>query len=156
MRNLLLLIVLILTTSFVQDPSPCLKDLQLHFFETSRVNEVLSMYQVRQELWNPIVLDLQFRTLEVPEIMKRMTNRMVPNPIEYPMNKFETARLLKTSLLQVFRESLKETNATQRGLIHVQESTIDLMFNYLLYKKLPKLIDCFGPKVQELVPQLED
>lgn len=156
LKKTFLLAILVLTCSFVQDPSPCLKNMQLHFFETTRVNEVLNFYQIPQEYWSPIVIEIQLRSVEVPGRMKQKTNRMVPNPIEYPMNRNQAAKLLKETLYEVFSESIRASSTTQHGRLPLQESTIELMFNYLFYKQMPKLIACFGPTVQELVPKQED
>lgn len=156
LKRIFLLAILSLSCSFVQDPSPCLKNLQLHFFEPPRVNEVLNFYRIPQEYWTPIVIEIELRSLEVPGRMKQKTNRMIPNPIEYPMNKNQAAKLLKATLYEVFSESIRASSTTQHGRLPLQEPTIELMFNYLFYKQMPRLIDCFGPSVQELVPKQED
>src|ERR1700730_12721094 len=79
----------------VPDPIPCVKELELHFFPEHLVSQALSLYNVRQELWLPIYQSLKSRTFEVPERMNMRTSYMVPNPIEYPMQRGPTAKILK-------------------------------------------------------------
>lgn len=126
----------------VPDPIPCVLDLETNFFIPVVVEQGLSLYQVRQELWIPIVQSLQKKSLDVPMRMKKRTAFMVPNPIEFPMQRFQTAKILKDVLFEVFAESMKEYD--------VIGAPINLVFQYIFSKQLPSYIRCFGPEVNEL------
>jgi len=132
----------------VPDPIPCLRELETHFFMDSIVIQGLSLYNIRQELWQPIVESLQRRSLEVPERMKRRTAYMVPNPIEYPLQRAVTAKILKEVLLEVFMEAMRENYANERP-------TADLVFDYIFTEQLPNFIRCFGSEAAKLKPNFD-
>jgi hypothetical protein len=120
----------------VPDPIACVVELETRFFVSSIVNQGLSLYRVRQELWMPINESLRQRSLEVPDRMKKKTAYMVPNPLEYPMQKAATAKILKEVLFEVFTEALREN--------YVTGGTVDLIFEYIFNEQLPNFIKCFG------------
>lgn len=127
----------------VPDPVPCFLDLELHFFAEPIVSQGLSLYNIRQELWVPISAYLQNKSLEVPALMKRRTAYMVPNPIEYPMQRKVAAKILKEVLFEVFMDAMRT--------YHVNEKpTADFVFDYIFSQQMPNFIKCFGPEVQEL------
>lgn len=130
----------------VPDPVPCVLDIETHFFVETIVNQGLSLYNVRQELWLPINQRLQVKNLEVPERMKRRTAFMVPNPIEYPMQMAATAKLLKEVLFEVLFETLREYHVAERP-------TAALIFNYIFNEQFPNFVRCFGPEVEALRPK---
>lgn len=135
-------------TAVVADPSACLKDLQLNFFQTNYVTQALSLYSVPEGLWTPIIQDLQKRSLEVPYIMKQMTKRMVPNPIAYPIIHYEAAKILKAALYQVFTEVMRHYYITEHP-------TLDYIFDYILSQEIPRMVNCFGEEVRDLLPDFE-
>lgn len=125
------------------DPLPCARDLETNFFQYSLVLKALALYQVPQGLWDPIAQSLLRKGNLVPDKMKQATARMVPNPIEYPMDKLQTARILKTILFQVFLDTLREYQVNERP-------TADFMFDYIFTQQMPRFISCFGDEVEEL------
>lgn len=127
----------------VPDPIPCVLDLETRFFDERIVNQGLSLYNVRQELWAPINQLLQRKSLEVPERMKRRTAFMVPNPIEYPIQRGATAKILKQVLFEVFLETMREYRANERP-------TADFIFDYIFSEQLPRFIRCFGEEARQL------
>lgn len=129
----------------VPDRIPCFLYLETHFFAEPIVSQALSLYNIRQELWVSIQVYLQKISLEVPERMKRRTAYMVPNPIEYPMQRVVTAKILKEVLFEVFMEAMREYNSNERP-------RADFVFDYIFTQQLPNFIKCFGPEVQELRP----
>lgn len=150
--KLLLFIVIVMSPiktyslpSVAQDPVPCLKDLELNFFSPDLVNQALSLYGIRQELWAPVSNRLIGKSREIPHLMKIKTAYMVPNPIEYPMNKAAAAKLLKEALHQVFTENMifYEIN---------QQPTSDFIFDYIFSKQMPLFVRCFGESALELQP----
>lgn len=129
----------------VPDPVPCVIELETHFFTELIVNQALSLYNVRQELWLSINEGLQQRNLEVPERMKRRTAFMVPNPIEYPMQRAATAKILKEVLSEVLYEVLRENYI-------FDQAVATLIFDYIFTQQLPNFVRCFGPAAKQLQP----
>lgn len=132
----------------VPDPIPCVRDLEIHFFNTRIVNQGLSFYDVRQELWAPIVNALQVNSYKVPLLMKTKTAFMVPNPIEFPMQKEVTAKILKEALFEVFMETMKVYEVDRMP-------TARLIFDYIFTLQMPLLIRCFGEGVRDLQPEFD-
>lgn len=132
----------------VPDPIPCVRDLELHFFNERIVNEGLSFYYVRQEIWSMINQTLRTKSLEIPDRMKVKTAYMVPNPIEFPMQKGPTARILKQVLFEVFFETMTMYYANERP-------TVDLIFDYIFTQQLPNFVRCFGDEARELAPKFD-
>jgi hypothetical protein len=135
--------------SVVPDKIPCFVTLETNFFVETYVSQGLSLYNVRQELWFPINQTLQAKSLEVPERMKRRTAYMVPNPIEYPMDKAETARILKEVLFEVFLETMAQYYQNERP-------RADFIFDYIFTQQLPNFVRCFGPEARKLQPVFYD
>ncbi|MDP1879785.1 MAG: hypothetical protein Q8K60_02450 [Parachlamydiaceae bacterium] len=131
--------------SVARDPVPCLHDLEVNFFSAELVNQALSLYGIRQELWAPVSNRLIGKSLEIPRLMKIKTAYMVPNPIEYPMNRAATAKLLKEALLQVFTENMLFYGINQ-------QPTSDFIFDYIFTKQMPLFVRCFGESALELQP----
>lgn len=131
---------LIALPTVVPDPIACVKDLETHFFDEFIVNRGLSLYDIRQELWVPINASLQRKSLEVPERMKKRTARMVPNPIEYPLQRVKTAKILKDLLFEVFLEAMRENWSNERP-------TADFVFDYIYTQQLPNFVRCFGEEI---------
>lgn len=131
--------------SLVMDPSPCFRDLQLHFFQLNIVADALSLYTIPQGVWNPVVRRLQVKSLEVPDRLRAKTAGIIRNPIAYPMEKTAAAQILKATLFEVFLETLQE--------FQVQEQpTANLMFDYILSRQQDKFINCFGEGARILIP----
>lgn len=130
----------------VPERIPCFIALQTGFFVEPIVNQGLSLYNVRQELWLPINEHLHMISLEVPERMKKRTAYMVPNPIEYPMQKALTAKILKEVLAEVFDEVLR------RYPTH-EVPYSEMIFEYIFSRQFPEFIKCFGPEVMGLKPK---
>lgn len=131
-----------------QDPIPCVLDLETHFFDERIVNQGLSLYNIRQEQWLLINHLLQVKSSSVPERMKRRTAFMVPNPLEYPMNKGLTAQILKEVLFEVLLETLREYHAAGRP--HA-----DSIFEYIFNERFPDFLKCFGEEARKLGPSIE-
>jgi hypothetical protein len=132
----------------VPDPIPCFLYLETHFFTESIVSQALSLYNIRQELWVPINAYLQTKSFEVPARMKQRTAYMVPNPIEYPMQRSIAAKILKEVLFEVFLEAMREYHANEMP-------NAAFVFDYIFTQQLPNFIKCFGPEVQELKPSFD-
>lgn len=129
----------------VPDPVPCVLRLETGFFIESIVNQGLSLYDVRQELWAPINEFLRIKSGEVPQRMKERTAFMVPNPIEYPMQKKETAEILKEVLFEILNEAV--LNYPTDRIPNTR-----LIFNYIFSQRFPEFLQCFGPEVSALKP----
>ncbi len=127
----------------VPDPIPCVEKLQTNFFLENLVNQGLSLYDVRQELWAPIRVVLQQKSLEVPDRMKRQTAFMVPNPLEYPMQRGAVAKILKAVLSDVFRETIEQVDPASKLYANA-------IFEYIFAARLPAFVDCFGPEAKTL------
>ena len=130
------------------EPIACVQDLETKFFVESIVNRGLSMYNVREELWLPINISLRIRSASVPERMKTVTAFMVPNPLEYPMQKGVTAKILKDVLYDVFREAMREYG------VDVPPFT-DRIFDYIFTQQLPLFVRCFGEEAKQLKPKMD-
>lgn len=137
-----------LWAAVIPDPVICFQDLQVNFFQENTVYQALSLYNVPQGLWEPISLTLKARSNQVPERMRKITARMVPNPLEFPMQREITAGILKQVLKDVFYETMKKYQVDERP-------TTDLAFDYIFTKQLPKFIFCFGEEAKELAPSFD-
>lgn len=134
--------------SVTQDPVPCFKYLQVNFFQENIVSQALSLYNIPQGLWAPISQTLKTKSYQVPERMRKITARMVPNPIEYPMQLGPTAELLKEVLKDVFYETMTKYQVNERP-------TADFIFDYIFTKQLPKYANCFGEEARSLAPSFD-
>lgn len=134
----------------VPDRIPCFFELQTGFFLEPIVNQALSLYNIRQELWVPINERLHQKSLEVPERMKVRTAYMVPNPIEYPMQKAETAKILKQVLSEVLDEVIRQYPITE---IAGEPPNSALIFEYIFLRRFPAFLQCFGPEIMNLKPK---
>jgi hypothetical protein len=115
---------------------PCVLNLEMHFFEPISVSQALNSYQIPQSLWMPIIQSLEFKSTSVPERMKQATFDQVPNPIEYPIQKAATAKILKNVLFELFLETMKEYQVDERP-------TADLIFAFIFSKQLMRWNSCF-------------
>lgn len=132
----------------VPDQTTCFRDLELHFFDATFVNQGLNFYNIREESWFLINNMLQAKSLEVPQRMKIKTAYMVPNPMEYPMQKGVTAKILKQVLFEIFMETMQANYVNERP-------TVDLVFDYIFLQQLPKFVACFGEEARKLEPKFE-
>jgi len=130
------------------DPSDCYKDLQLNFFQEELVYQALSIYRIPQGLWARISGDLKSRSSQIPGRMRQATARLVPNPLDYPMQKEFASKLLKKTLMNVFYETMSQYQVNERP-------TADFAFDYIFAQQLPKFIDCFGENARKLAPTFE-
>ena len=127
------------TTSVIPDRLPCLMELETHFFDSKLVYQALSLYQIPQGLWSPIDQSLQTRSRDIPHLMKQKTAFMVPNPIEYPLQKEATAKILKQILFDVFLQALRDNQIMERP-------TVDFIFDYIFLQQMPLFEKCLGPQ----------
>lgn len=130
------------------DRIPCVEELEVHFFSPSVVNQALNFYQVRQELWPLINTELEERSKTVPRLMIEASSNMVPNPIEYPMQKRKTAELLKKVLFKLFEEVLIKYYANKAGVTAPA-------FNYVFEQQKDRFVQCFGPEVEQMFKEKE-
>ena len=126
----------------VPDPIPCVRNLETTFFLEPIVNQGLSMYGIRQEIWLPINISLTHKSVTVLDRMKRRTAFMVPNPMEYPMQTGPTAKILKGVLFEVFLEAMKENYVGDRP-------RADQIFGYIFARQAPRFVQCFGNEAAE-------
>lgn len=150
MRKGYAILLLTISTSYamaeptvVPDPIACVKNLELNFFEEKIVYQGLNFYGIRQELWSLIYQMLRRKSTEVPGRMKRKTAFMVPNPIEYPMQKGLTAKILKEVLFEVFLETMRFYQLNERP-------TADFVFDYIFARQLSNFVNCFGKEAEKL------
>lgn len=155
MRRVSVILVILMTLcnspslwSVVPDPIPCFKDLQVHFFQESLVTRALSLYNIPQGLWSKINDTLTAKSYTVPDRMKTVTANMVPNPIEYPMQRGPTSKILKKVLMDVFYETMTQYQVNERP-------TADFVFDYIFTEQMPKFIHCFGEVAKELAPDFD-
>lgn len=137
-----------ITWSTVPNSIPCYRDLQANFFQEAIVYQGLSLYNIPQGLWAPITQTLRLKSSEVPQRMQRVTAHMVPNPIEYPMQRGPTAKILKQVLMDIFYETMRKYQVNERP-------TADFIFDYIFAQQFSKFIDCFGEEARELAPSFD-
>lgn len=130
------------------DRVACVYDLEVNFFQESLVTQALSLYPIPQGLWGKITATLRTKSQTIPDRMKRVTANMVPNPIEYPMQKFETAQILKKVLMDVFYETMIKYQVNERP-------TADFIFDYIFTQQMPNFIRCFGEEVRVMAPDFD-
>lgn len=136
-------------SAVVPDPIPCVMDLETHFFSPQIVNQALSFYHVREELWPLINKELEEKNKEVPRLMIKWTANMVPNPIEYPMQKLQTAEVLKKVLFSLFQEILAKYYVDRVGVTAPA-------FNYIFEQQKDRFIFCFGEEVQKMFTNVNE
>lgn len=123
----------------IPDTPPCLFHLETEFFQQDLVYQAFNLYQVPQGLWVPIYEALRVKSLSVPEKMKQKTAYMVPNPIEYPLQKQATWKILKIVLFTTLDEVMRSYRISR-------SATIDGVFAYLLEKQAVVIQSCLDVK----------
>ncbi len=123
----------------IPDMPPCLFQLETEFFQQELLYQAFNLYQIPQGLWVPIYETLQEKSRSVPEKMKQKTASMVPNPIEYPLQKQATWKILKIVLFTLLNEVM-------RGYRISSSEKIEGVFTYLLDKQAVILNRCLGVK----------
>ncbi|MBA3722173.1 MAG: hypothetical protein H0W88_07220 [Parachlamydiaceae bacterium] len=136
------------SSAVIPDQVPCVQELELNFFIEPIVNQGLSLYDIPQGLWSPINLDLHSRNQTVPDRMKQRTAYMYPNPIEYPLQRIPTAKILLAVFHEIFLETMRNYQVNE-------QPSADLIFDYIVGQQEGRLINCFGPEVKELIPRLQ-
>ncbi len=119
------------------DPVACVMQLEVNFFQPAIVNEALNSFQIPQSLWVPITQSLSTKSITVPNRMKKVTASMVPNPIEYPLQKEPTALILKEVLFDVFMETMRDYQVNERP-------TADFIFDYIFSRQKLAWDRCFN------------
>lgn len=127
------------------DESPCFKDLQTHFFRPDLVMEALSLHEVYQSQWQPIVQKLQDSSKDVPQLLKLKAENLElsgqRNPLLSPFDPEGADKLLNEILMQVFTNVLRESNV-------LLESDIKDMYVYIRNKQTDRLKACYGQEVK--------
>ena len=121
----------------IPDTPPCLLRLETAFFQQEPLYQAFSFYQVPQGLWEPLYESLQAKSPSIPERMKQKTAYMVPNPIEYPLQKQATWKILKIVLYTLFEEVMHSYHISQSAII-------EGVFNYLVEKQGAAIQDCLN------------
>lgn len=153
MKRLIFSIAMIISLGFSSiilgqddDPTKCMLALEKSFFQYDVVSVMLSLYQIPQGVWEPLILDLQKKALSVNQRMKKKVANDVPNPLEYPVNKEAARQLLKETLYDVFLEALNESTLLNvQNAFSLSDQLISDMFEYIYNQQESKFIDCFGP-----------
>lgn len=154
MKKLLSFLIVLATFSIssiwsvIPDQNACFRDLQVNFFQERTVYQALSLYRIPQGLWEPISSTLKMKSYQVPERMQRITARMVPNPIEFPMQRAITAEILKKVLKDILYETMTKYQVNERP-------TADFVFDYIFMRQMRKFIYCFGEEVRALAPEFD-
>lgn len=143
-KNLYLLLLCVIISSplrsepaVVIDQIACLTVIEQQFFNEQLVAQSLSLYGVRQELWSPILKKLKGNTVQLNARLKKVTAFMVPNPLEFPMQKDKTAKILKSVLHDIFLETLGFYAITNVEIV-------DPAFDYIFTQQKGLFFSCFG------------
>lgn len=123
----------------IPDTPPCLFALETEFFRQELVYQAFNLYQIPQGLWVPIYEDLRTKSLSVPQRMKQKTALMVHNPIEYPLQKQATWKILKIVLFTLFDEVMRDYRI-------FSSAKIEGIFSYLVDKQAIMLKNCLDVK----------
>lgn len=138
---LALLVSFVFKLSAFDASPPCYKNLQTHFFQPLIVTEALSLYNINQGAWTPIIQNLNEASKKIPRIIQEKSNRMNPNPLS-PVYLPELAEeLLTNTLFEVFVDIITTYNFPQGGSVNGQN--VDSMFKYLLDKQKNEWDRCF-------------
>ncbi|HEV8052578.1 MAG TPA: hypothetical protein VGP47_08785 [Parachlamydiaceae bacterium] len=116
---------------------PCYKQLEVNFFNSTFVNEALSLHSVSQSNWALINTELQNNLKQVPEMVKERAKKMDPNPFGTPFQPQEASKLLRRVLLEVFSATLANFQITNQG-------KVEEMFRYIRERQSQRLLSCFG------------
>jgi hypothetical protein len=135
--------LLIAQPTVVPEPIACVRDIELNFFDEQLVSEALGLYHIQQQLWAPISMTLRMKSAEIPGRMKGRTGFLVPNPLEYPMQKWVVAAILKQVLFEIFLETMTTYQVNERP-------NADFVFDYIFSQQLPRFINCFGEEARRL------
>ncbi len=117
------------------DAPRCFRELHSRFFTAEVLYPILSLHEVPQSQWEPILTKLQARSKDVPNKVRELARRLSPNPLENPFQKKEAEELLKKVLLEIFEGTLRESN-----VFHT--SSIQDMFEDIWLKQAPLLNKC--------------
>lgn len=126
----------------------CYEELQTHFFERNLVLQALSLYQIPQGLWEKISQTLELKSYQISNKIKKMTSRLVPNPLDYPMQKEAAAQLLYQVLKDTLYETMTEYQVNERP-------TSDFVFDYIFERQFSKFLSCFGESALKLKHSFE-
>lgn len=103
-------------------------EIENEFFRPGLVSQALCLYGVREELWVPICHRLKDKSLNIIRMMKQRTAFMVPNPIEFPLNRNETPLILKEVLFEIFDETMFYYGVDQKPIVN-------FIFEYILMRQ---------------------
>jgi hypothetical protein len=129
------------------DSGRCFKEIENDFFRQSTVFQALSLHNVFQSQWTPIMNDLRSRAREVPTLVAREAANSSPNPLS-PYDRIEAWNLLNRVLYRVFAQSL----LSNRQLIF-NEVDVKQMYAYIVSTQKARLIDCFGEEIFQKRPE---
>jgi hypothetical protein len=121
----------------------CANILLISYFPESVVNQVLSEYQVSQDLWPAINADLAKQDDVIISIVEKKAASMEPNPL-YDVNQKNVAvNVYRQSLFEVFSQTMNKYGIDRR-------ERIEAMLDEIQYKKGKLYNDCMQKKQKAL------
>lgn len=127
----------------------CSKNLLLSYFPESVVNEVLSSYNVQQNLWPAINADLAKQDAIIVSIVEKKSTALKQNP-QYDVKQKDIAvGIYRETLYEVFAETMKKYGIDR-------QAQVEAMLDEIQYKKGKLFNECMKSQQKALELQPEE
>jgi hypothetical protein len=122
-------------------PPSCFWAVSTSFFNSRILTGAFSLYNVDQNLWYPITMQLQNSSQLVPGLLQQYAQRQNPNPLGPMYNPDAIASLLQQVLFEQFYQVMQGYRYAY-GNNTINDATIQGMFNYLWLQHFNELHQC--------------
>ena len=132
----LLVLILISPLGAFDDSPSCVQEIETNFFNEVWLFEAMSYHYVQQSAWKMIARDIKFRSGTIPRQVKGARDNLPSDPFQNPFNGQASWALIRSILLQNFREVMNFYQI-------FNESDIKQMFEYIETKQMARIQRCF-------------
>jgi hypothetical protein len=143
-RFLTLLLFISFELTAYYDPPPCYEQLPSVFFNPIYVSQALSLHNVWQSEWTPIIQLLREEAAGIPKILRERADRMRPSPLDHPFDPVKAYKLMNEALFAVYERVLMEYRNYRFNPNDIIET-----FIYIREQQYPLLEGCFGKKAMD-------
>ncbi len=122
---------------FSFDDTPgCFRELQQNFFSQKAISEALSLSNVSQSLWYPIIGDLNREQRRLPAAITARARAMSQNPMRRPFQREAAFELLYQEARRIYTGVLLQNGVTNPVVI-------DQTFNYIYQSAFERISACY-------------
>lgn len=130
--------------AYVAEPR-CVQDLAVNFFSPDLVRQALSLRNVPQGGWNPIINQLSTASHSIPQIMHAKVSRYVYNPLDTLAQQKIALQILQETLFDTFVSVMRNNNY---AILLNQEDFRDL-FDFIWKNQLRNIRTCLPLPFEE-------